>query len=331
MKRRGLITFVIAVVAVFAGLAVYADLPDLLDHVSSIQPAYWLMALALALANYVLRLARWHYYLTHLGIRIGIGASTAIFLAGLSMVISPGRVGELAKSYFLKEKFDVPVAVSAPAVIAERVTDLVCILILSLWGLSLIPYGWAAGIVVVAAFGLFLLLGVSRWGSERVLRLPVPARWRPFLSASRDSFRRIFSPGPLTVALLLGLAAWFAEGCALWLLLEALDAEVSLGQAVSIYAASTLLGAITMLPGGLVGTEGGMVALLQQLDLTRAVASSATLAVRVCTLWFAVVVGLLGLAYVHWYMRAIPVNDVNDVGSLPGKPAPESGGGSDGP
>ena len=330
MKRRGLITLLIAVVVVFAGLAVYADLPDLLDHVSSIPTEYWLMALALALANYVLRLVRWHYYLALLGIRIGIGASTAIFLAGLTMVLSPGRVGELAKSYFLKEKLDVPVSVSAPAVIAERVIDLVCVLVLSLWGLSLVPYGWVAGIVVAAAFGLFLLLGVTRWGSGRVLRLPVPGRWRPFMTESRDSFRRIFSPGPLTVALLLGLAACFADGCALWLLLEALDADVSLGQAVSIYAASTLLGAITMLPGGLVGTEGGMVTLLQQLDLTRAAASSATLVVRICTLWFAVVLGVLGLAYVQWRMSPAPAG-MRDAGPTPATPMPEPGAGSDGP
>ena len=331
MKRRGLITLVIAVVAVFVGLAVYADLPDLLDHVSSIPPEYWLMALALALANYVLRLVRWHYYLALLGIRIGLGASTAIFLAGLSMVLSPGRVGELAKSYFLKEKLDVPVAVSAPAVIAERVTDLGCVLLLSLWGLSLVPYGWVAGIVVAMAFGLFLLLGVTPWGSGRVLRLPIPGRWRPFIIESRDSFRRIFSPGPLAVALFLGLAAWFAEGCALWLLLEALDADVSLGQAVSIYAASTLLGAVTMLPGGLVGTEGGMVTLLQQLDLTRAAASSATLVVRICTLWFAVVLGVLGLAYVQWRMGPAAGAGVSDVGLVPPRPTPEAGAGGDGP
>ena len=331
MKRRGLIIFVLAGVGVFAGLAVYADLPDLLDQVSSIPPAYWLMALGLAMGNYLLRLVRWHYYLIHLGIRIGIGASAGVFFAGLTMVISPGRVGELAKSYFLKKKLDVPMEVSAAAVIAERVTDLVCVLLLSLWGLTLVPYGWVAGVMVVAAFGLFLLLGVTPWGSERVLRLPFPGRWRPFLSSSRDSFQRVFSPGPLAIGLALGLAAWFAEGCALWLLLKALDAEVSLGQAVSIYAASTLLGAVTMLPGGLVGTEGGMVALLQQLDLTRAVASSATLVVRVCTLWFAVIIGLFGLLYVQMYMPSRPLRETDGDGLTVSKPAPEAGGGTDGP
>ena len=100
----------------------------------------------------------------------------------------------------------------------------------------------------------------------------------------------------------LGLLAWFAEGCGLWLVLRGLDTTVSIGQAASIYAVATLIGAITMLPGGLVGTEGSMIALLQQLDLTKTSASAATFIIRVCTLWFAVLIGVLALLYVQVFM-----------------------------
>ena len=86
-----------------------------------------------ALANYALRLVRWHYYLNVVGIRIGLLPSAWVFVAGLSMVISPGRVGELTKSYFLKDKLDVPVARSAAVVVAERVMDVASVLLLSAW------------------------------------------------------------------------------------------------------------------------------------------------------------------------------------------------------
>ena len=303
MKRRGLITFVFLGVIVFAGLALYGDLPDLLNQISSFPLAYWFMALALALANYVFRMVRWHYYLRLLGIEIGVGASAAIFMSGLSMAISPGRVGELSKSYFLKQKLDVLVALSSPVVVAERVTDLMALLLLSLWGLTLVPWGWAIGVVLLGIFGLFILLVVSPWGSDKLLRFPLPRRWRPFLDTSRGAFRQIFSVKPLAIALLLGLLAWFAEGCALWLVLGGLDAPGSLVQVASIYAVATLLGAVTMLPGGLVGTEVSMVALLRQIDpMSKPQASTATFIIRVCTLWFAVLVGLLALVYVQFHM-----------------------------
>ena len=299
MKRRGIITFLLLSLFVFIGLALYGDLPELLRQVSSFPVVYWFIVLGLASVNYLVRLVRWQYYLRLLNIRIDTKASAAIFLSGLSMTVSPGRLGELSKSYFLKEKMDVPVAVSSSAVVAERVTDMIAVLLLSLWGLTLIPYGWAIAPVILAGFGSFILLLKTSWGRGTLLKLPLPGRWRPFLDTSTESFRQVFSFRPLVLAILLGVAAWLAEGVALWLVLRGLDTPISLGQAVSIYSAATLLGAVTMLPGGLVGTEGGMVALLQQVDLAKTPASTATFVIRVCTLWFAVLIGLLALAYVQ--------------------------------
>ncbi len=280
----------------------YGDSGELLDQVSSFPIEYWLIALGFALTNYALRLARWTYYLRLLDIHIDAKSNVAIFVSGLSMAISPGRVGELAKSYFLKEKFNVPVATSSAAVITERITDLIAVVFLSLWGLILIPHQWGFVLVIVSTvlLGAFIVFVVSSWGSDKILRLPVPRKWRPFIEESREVFRCLFAPKPLLFALILGVLAWLAEGAAMWFVLRGLDTGVSFTDAVSVYAVATLLGAATMLPGGLVGTEGSMVALLQQLDLTKTLASSGTFIIRLSTLWFAVVLGLLGLAYMHF-------------------------------
>ena len=300
MKRRGILLFVILAVAVFAGLAFYGDFPELIDQIADFPVRFWLAALGLAAANYVLRLVRWHYYMHVLKIPVGVASSGLIFVAGLSMAISPGRVGELAKSYFLRERAGVPVSRSSAAVVAERVMDLVGVLLLSVWGLFLVPYGWAAAILVIAGVAAFFLLCVSSWGSAKVLALPLPASWKPFLTNARDSIRQLSGPRELAVVLPLSVVAWFMEGLAMWVVLHGLGAPGSLGEAVSIYAAATLLGAISLLPGGLVGTEGGMIALLGRLDMSRTTASSATFIVRVCTLWFAIALGVLALVYLQF-------------------------------
>ncbi|SVB82011.1 uncharacterized protein METZ01_LOCUS234865, partial [marine metagenome] len=78
-----------------------------------------------------------------------------------------------------------------------------------------------------------------------------------------------------------------------------LESSTPITQALPIYAAATLVGAVSALPGGLVGTEGSMIALLQQSGVSRSVASSGTLLVRLVTLWFAVAVGLVALLWLH--------------------------------
>ena len=59
----------------------------------------------------------------------------------------------------------------------------------------------------------------------------------------------------------------------------------------------TVAGALSFLPGGLGVTEAGMLALLGDLatGCSRSVSAAATFITRLCTLWFAVVVGLAAL------------------------------------
>jgi uncharacterized protein (TIRG00374 family) len=65
---------------------------------------------------------------------------------------------------------------------------------------------------------------------------------------------------------------------------------------VFAYAASTVVGALAMMPGGLGVTDAGMTGLLQALGhgaVTPAIATATTILVRLATLWFAVAVGLV--------------------------------------
>jgi uncharacterized protein (TIRG00374 family) len=63
-----------------------------------------------------------------------------------------------------------------------------------------------------------------------------------------------------------------------------------------IYAAASLFGAVTLLPGGLGATEGTITSLTQLLVGANAtIATAATLLVRVCTLWLAMVLGGVAL------------------------------------
>ena len=141
------------------------------------------------------------------------------------------------------------------------------------------------------------ILAASRFG-EAALRLPVLRRWREPLEQSLDGFRRLMSPAMLTIAVILGALAWAAEGLALWIIVVGIGEWVSPLIAIPISAAAALVGAVTALPGGLVGFEGSMVALLRQAGLGAPEAALATLLTRLATLWFAVLIGLLAWLWI---------------------------------
>ena len=135
--------------------------------------------------------------------------------------------------------------------------------------------------------------------------LPILSRWSGLLRDSQEGFRELASPKVMAAGVAVGVVAWFAEGLALWVILKGIGSDVALARALPIYAAATLVGAVTALPGGSVGTEGSMLALLQQSGVTRVVASAGTVLVRLVTLWFAVLVGLAALLA----LRRIPMID----------------------
>lgn len=75
-----------------------------------------------------------------------------------------------------------------------------------------------------------------------------------------------------------------------------LQAEsITLYQAVLIHTASGLIGALSMLPGGIGGAETASMSLSTVYGATQSQAVAATLLIRLLTLWFAVLIGILAM------------------------------------
>jgi glycosyltransferase 2 family protein len=102
----------------------------------------------------------------------------------------------------------------------------------------------------------------------------------------------LLKSGPLYLGLLLGLLAWFAEGYALYIVLERMGANTPIYVAAGIYGVSVLAGAVSFVPGGLGGTELVMGSLLVLSGVDAPTAVSAVIICRLATLWFAVALGL---------------------------------------
>ena len=252
MNRRNWLLLILLTVAAFAGLLVYGDLREVSDLLANAPSPYGGLAAALGLAvvNYVLRYLRWAIYLRALDIRVSQSVSASVFVAGLALSITPGKAGELLKSVWLNRRAGVPVSASAPAVVMERLTDVVSVGLLGLTGIVLLPTAVAlvvGGILVIAVIAG--ILAASRFGAA-ALRLPVLRRWQEPLAQSLDGFRRLMSPAMLTVAVILGALAWAAEGLALWIIIVGIGEWVSPLIAIPISAVAALVGAVTALPGG---------------------------------------------------------------------------------
>ncbi len=307
---RKILAAVLLAALLYAAMAMYGDLRKLRGAASSFAPASFVLGLALATGNYGLRIFRWQYYLKHIGIRIPIGESSTIFLSGFSMSVTPGKVGEVFKSLLLYEARRTPIARTAPIIVAERLTDLIALVLL----ISVGSLSFKGGVVLAAMSALFVAALIvvctyrplGRWLLGWTDRVPVVNRISHKLHEAYDSLLEMTRPLPLLVGSFIAFLAWGLECCSLYAIVHGFPGvHMSWDAAVFAYSASTMVGALAMMPGGLGVTEIGMTALLQALGgpaLRAPVATATTILVRIATLWFAVVIGFTALA-VHRAMQ----------------------------
>lgn len=258
-------------------------------------------ALALSLVNYYLRYVRWQLYLGALDHRIANRVSAPIYFGGFALTVTPGKAGEMMRSVLLK-KHGVPYAHSIAAFMSERLSDLLAIVLLALCGLYTYPRASLA-VLAGACIGVVALVILSRRelsrAGARTSTSLANGRIGKFIQrahAMLRAARQCHTPTLLWQSAILSVLAWSAEAVALFFILRGLGADVPLVFAVFVYAASILAGVITLLPGGLGGTEAVMIALLVWHGLPPGIAAAATMLIRLTTLWFAVGLGALALA-----------------------------------
>jgi glycosyltransferase 2 family protein len=302
VSRRWLWLLIAAVIGI-AALSMIGDVRSLGDRLAGFHWWALIAGLALAFGNYVMRLGRWEIYLRRQQVRVPFASSAIVFFAGLSLSITPAKLGELVKSYLLREMHDVPAPKTAPIVVAERVTDLIALLVLAIIGVA--AYGVDPTLVAVAGGVVALGLVLLAWPvpTHALIDLVTrPQRIRKLREPLHETLRGLGAlcrPVPLAIATLIAVPAWGLECIGFALICNAFPgAHVDLGLAMVIYAGTTIAGALSFLPGGLGVTEGAMtVALVEgaaKLDPSTAVA--ATLLTRIATLWFAVAIGVVFLA-----------------------------------
>lgn len=299
-----LVAGVVAGVAVYVGFSIWADVGKVGEALRAFRWGFALLACLLAAGNYGVRFLRWHYYLRVVGAgaKVAVKDSAQVFLAGFALTVTPGKLGEAVKAVLLRASHGIPIARTAPIVIAERVTDLLALLLLALVGVFSFDvdrrFLIAGAVLVVGGVLVVSIDPLAKRAIAIVGRLPGVRRFAHRLDEFHSHTAVLLAPAPLGLSTVLAVASWFLECLAFSVVVHGFPgATVGLRAATFIYATMTVAGALSFLPGGLGVTEAGMLALLVRFGsgVDRGTAAAATFVTRATTLWFAVALGLPAL------------------------------------
>ncbi len=300
---RRVLSMMLLGVALYGGFAVWRGVGKMGAALSSFQWWAFFAACGLAFGNYVLRYFKWEFYLARLDIKgVDKRDSFLTFLSGFVLTITPGKVGEVFKSLVLFETYAVPMTTTAPIVVAERVTDVLGIVVL----IAVASIGFQGG-MVWAGIGLGLVASIvvviaSRRLSMAIIdlfaKLPGPfGKAAPKVRAMYESLAVLLEPRNLVLPTALSVFAWELECLSLWVILRGFYETTPVTLATFFYATSTLAGAIVPVPGGLGVTESALMGQMLELGHVKETnATAAMILVRFATLWFAVFVGFVALS-----------------------------------
>jgi uncharacterized protein (TIRG00374 family) len=311
----------------YLGALIYIDLQNhVFKHgvdLTSLVPQIALFALA----SFVLRYVRWRWLLDRRDIQIRWVSGFLAYVSGFALTASPGKIGELVRIRYFGAMGVPPDQVIA-CFVFERLLDLVVVLLL-----SMLLAGFAPGTALAFAFVAAVIIAVIVLSRSATLWISMAQRLgetrchglaKLLLNMGRGftGAMSFFRPRELVVGMTLGLAAWSIQSFGCVYLLHKLGMAVPLLAAFAIYPLALLIGAASMLPGGIGTTEAAIVFLLHGFGVPLEDAAIAAIGMRLSTLWFAVALGFLAIPILEFVARKA---DAQNAAAAKGKSTAPAG------
>jgi ubiquinone/menaquinone biosynthesis C-methylase UbiE/uncharacterized membrane protein YbhN (UPF0104 family) len=268
----------------------------------------WLIvASCLTVVSLGLRALRWIFLLRRAEIRIPIRDAYIGYLAGLSLLLAPFLLGEIAvRAYVHRKRGRVPVVATALVNIWERVLD--CVALAAIAGIVAVMSGRASTRTLVLITGVVatMLPPVRRIGLRAAVTV-VRSVARMAGPDERLEVGRLAGGDTWLVALAASVAAWVLPGLAFWGLVGVWGYPYGLGHAEGAYAASALAGGFALAPGGIVVAGARLLEALAQAGLPGSLAALSVVGIRLATAGLSTV---LGGVFLLVHLRSAP--DVSD-------------------
>lgn len=282
----------------------------------------WVLpAMALYTFDMLLRAYRWKVVLKGNDIHISLMDAFLAYNLGNSLnIVIPAKLGDIARSYYLKKKFDMGYSRTLPATFLDRVFDvlgvyvilLFCGIYIMLWAEleGWLYYTFAAGIaalvLTVAAMELLLRKreSIGRIRNEK-LRSLLYSLTEAFTGSFRDK-------GNFALLLLCSVIIWLCEGIFSYMVFISMGQFMNPVVIIFITMVAILTKVVPITPGGIGVFEGTMVLLLSLFGMDSGVGAVVSTVNHFLMNFYTLLLGAYALIKENINVSAIRLEGVND-------------------
>jgi uncharacterized protein (TIRG00374 family) len=294
MAKNKIWLTILFAIAVYMIMGIYADFDKLSLTISYFQWHYAIIMIILTTIGYFIRYIKWDLFLKKAGVRLKPRDNLFVFFSGLSMIVTPGKFGEIWKGWLIQDISGDELSRTIPVIIMDRVTDVVSLVILSFIGVF---YYYKEGLSLLLALSA-LLIGFycairSKSISSKIIAVLEKrfGRYAANLHLMHETLDKTMEPSTFISLSLLNALAWFFECMGLYYVIVGFGQSLDIPLSTFIFSFSSLVGGISMIPGGIGVAEASISGLLMLNNISPEMAIGIALILRLGSFWYGALLG----------------------------------------
>ena len=313
---RNFLLVVVSMLVLYIVFLIVSDFNVIREKIFDFKTDYLPIILLLAPLSWIIVFFRWHFLLKNSNIIIPKKENFKIYMAGFAMSVTPGKVGELIKSQFLKSKYGVSRKNTLPIIISEYFYHMVGVLAVSILGV----YYFEFSLYVIILTSALIITTLTIISSETVFKKFVN------LISKRNFLKKYVSPisdshiilkkstrGKIfIISSVLSIAFWFTEVLIVYFVFLSFNIlNFEFFKIAAIYTTSLILGMLSFLPMGVGVVEGSLAGFLNYEGIDISIALTLVILIRIFTRWYGVIVGLIFMKLIGGFSKNLFARDEN--------------------
>ncbi len=281
--------------------SIYSDFSAVLKSLSSMNLIYLPLIFLFIFIGICIKGVRQYFLLRANNIHISFKDNMIIFMAGMSLVFTPGGIGEIIKSKFFQDNHNVTIKDTMPIVIMEKFHEFLAYIIII--GIAIIFYNFLISqiaLILGVSITTIIFINLRYEKTMKILRrYLMKIKFIRKKIENEEGFRKTFfkltSLKNMFGGWVITTTSIFFELLAIYTIFISFDFHLNFLLVSQVTLTSLLLGYISFLPNGVGVTDGSFIGLLTQNGITISMATALVLTIRFIGLWFKTGIGFLAL------------------------------------
>ena len=313
---RNFLLAVVSMVVLYIVFLIVSDFNVIHEKIFDFKTDYLPIILLLAPLSWLIVFFRWHLLLKNSNIIIPKKENFKIYMAGFAMSVTPGKVGELIKSQFLKSKYGVSRKNTLPIIISEYFYHMVGVLAVSILGVYYFEFSLYVIILTSALIITTLTIISSETFFKKFVNLISKRNFlKKYVSPISDShiiFKKSTRGKIFIISSGLSIAFWLTEVLIVYFVFLSFNVlNFEFFKIAAIYTTSLILGMLSFLPMGVGVVEGSLAGFLNYEGIDISIALTLVILIRIFTRWYGVIVGLIFMKLIGGFSKNLFAQDEN--------------------